>query len=338
MAGYANAVEHVIQWAMDFSNPVALRKEAERLKKLVAVEDERLEKSRLSTLGHRENHMFVLLSGIKINTKQRDLYVLGYLKELDVPLRVDDLLRCSSGGIDYYSIARAFNYPCVELCIDKALVGDDYGKSAYFAHLTTSLIKIRMETDFSVIAISDHPWSAMPNIQDGRVGIRHLELPQSIVFTKKDPLDSEIIADFISRHFLNFGEMVNDNDAFSLAVRAYAFDHLQRDLRLKMANIWLGIEALFPAMSELNFRVATYISLILEPYGESRYTRYRTVSKLYGLRSKAVHGAKIKDDALTQGVRESKELLAQIIRKFIEIGHVPSIDDLNMYLLGAKEL
>jgi len=66
----------------------------------------------------------------------------------------------------------------------------------------------------------------------------------------------------------------------------------------QLAIIWSGIEALFGIDTELSFRVSLYSARFLEPEDRSKQVEvFSTVRELYKVRSRAVHGARIKGDA-----------------------------------------
>jgi len=61
------------------------------------------------------------------------------------------------------------------------------------------------------------------------------------------------------------------------------------------------------------WRMALSVASLLEPRGKQRYERYRQTKKLYKIRSKAVHGAELNDDAIRQHVIQSRKLLSDLI-------------------------
>ena len=90
--------------------------------------------------------------------------------------------------------------------------------------------------------------------------------------------------------------------------------------------IWAGIEALFGIQQELSFRLSLYIAKFLAGNGPSDETRnlFEDVKRMYGIRSKAVHGSKIKSDE-NESVTDSSRLLHRLIKKCVELDALPDI-------------
>jgi hypothetical protein len=98
--------------------------------------------------------------------------------------------------------------------------------------------------------------------------------------------------------------------------------------RAQLALIWAGIEGLFGVDSEIVFRVSLYSAKFLaadDP--EQQRVIFNDIKRLYGVRSKAVHGGKLKGDPLSS-VAESASLLSRLIRTCIERRSPPVIDAL----------
>ena len=100
--------------------------------------------------------------------------------------------------------------------------------------------------------------------------------------------------------------------------------------RIQLAILWTGIEALFGVTSELSFRISLYIANFLaDDVKEAKSLAYR-VKKLYGIRSSAVHGNKLKDKD-REMVKETAILLQRLIRKCIANKMLPNIDELLFF-------
>ena len=94
-----------------------------------------------------------------------------------------------------------------------------------------------------------------------------------------------------------------------------------------MALIWSGIEGLFQIDFELSFRLSIYIAKYLSPRSRARQKAiFEEVKKLYGIRSKAVHGGKLKEP--NDAVKNSLEMLRRLVVKSAERGALPKSDEL----------
>jgi hypothetical protein len=80
------------------------------------------------------------------------------------------------------------------------------------------------------------------------------------------------------------------------------------------------------------FRIALLAASLLEPRGEARKARFQEVKKLYGLRSKAVHGSALTDDLLQDAMSDSYHLLRDLILLAIERGHMFTMMDFDCAL------
>lgn len=122
--------------------------------------------------------------------------------------------------------------------------------------------------------------------------------------------------------------MLLDNDSYMTAIHAMASYQWHSMPRVQLAILWSGIEALFEASTEISFRISVYIANFLSCGNtDAAKNIFEQVRRLYGSRSKAVHGSKIKGD-IASLVSESAALLNQIIRRCAEIGSLPDINEL----------
>ena len=101
-----------------------------------------------------------------------------------------------------------------------------------------------------------------------------------------------------------------------------------------MLLVWAAIEGLFsPSRSELQFRISALIASYLEAPGSERRELYKQLAKLYGERSAAAH----RRSSIDRNVLfESMQILRRIIIKMLSDSSVPSKDDLEGALFGAK--
>lgn len=115
---------------------------------------------------------------------------------------------------------------------------------------------------------------------------------------------------------------------FQNAVHCLATYHWHSLPRAQLALLWAGIEGLFGVDSEIVFRVSLYTAKFLAPNDTLAQRRiFAEVKRLYNVRSKAVHGGRLKNDS-SNSVRESIELLRQLIVACIERKQLPSADQL----------
>ncbi len=98
--------------------------------------------------------------------------------------------------------------------------------------------------------------------------------------------------------------------------------------RVKLTILWSGIEGLFGVESEIVFRMSLYAARFLAIDDRAKQTEiFAKVKELYKVRSKAVHGGRLKFDP-EPSVRESAALLRSLILKCGETGALPNIESL----------
>lgn len=118
---------------------------------------------------------------------------------------------------------------------------------------------------------------------------------------------------------------------FSTALDALcSYLHTERD-RMKAAQLWVGIEAIFEVEFEISFRLPLLFALMLKPRGPGCKQLRDHVKKLYNERSRAIHGQEFKN--AKEHVHEVRKLLARLLTKIIEDGKLPTKQDFDDLVL-----
>lgn len=187
-------------------------------------------------------------------------------------------------------------------------------------------LRTRTLAEILVPAVSDHSWSTMAAIKDHRCRAHLLEdAPQARRLV--DPV--AVTADdlrWVSATLLSFIHL-RSTPHFQLAVEALATHHHQTSERMMVAILWSGIEALFGIQSELRFRLAALVAATLEPRGATRTELYHRVTKLYDVRSVAVHGGKVSNARLRVHAIEVRSLLSRLLCSFVDTRNLPSREE-----------
>ena len=127
--------------------------------------------------------------------------------------------------------------------------------------------------------------------------------------------------------------LLDDHAEFELAAGAIDRGQFVRESSLALVSLWAAIEALFsPSTSELSFRVSALVASYLEPPGQRRFERQKSIAKLYTKRSAAAHGKPSHDP---QNIVDSFNLLREILIKMLDAGEVPSKAQLEALLFGG---
>lgn len=134
-------------------------------------------------------------------------------------------------------------------------------------------------------------------------------------------------ANWIAKHY-STARMLLDDDSFQTAVQCLSSYHWHPNPRIKLALLWAGIEGIFGAQSEIRFRLSIYLARFLSPDDEVERQRiFDLVKSLYGTRSNAVHGGKLKGN-FDSAATDSANLLNRLIIKCSETGLIPKEADL----------
>jgi len=129
------------------------------------------------------------------------------------------------------------------------------------------------------------------------------------------------------RAYYSSAQGLMDDHRYQNAVHCLASYRWHSLPSAQLAIIWSGIEGLFEIDYELSFRLSLYVAKYLSPRNRARQKAiFDQVKKLYGIRSRAVHGGKHKrfDDA----VKASLKILRRLVVKSAEKGELPKSDEL----------
>lgn len=249
---------------------------------------------------------------------------------------------------EYIEILPAHCEPSSELIIDLSLGEVDLGVMAIFLRRVGAQVRISGSTGKELVA---RTWNAqwdivllgalfdcdlVANFQSDTAA-ELLSSSSSLAVTNyhfrggvtsKYTLTSDDIS-WLNENFSNARTLL-DIDRFQDAVRARSSYNWHPNPRAKLAVLWSGIEGLFDIQGETVFKLSLYAAKFLEPNDrEEAKLILSRIKKLYKSRSSAVHGSKIKGD-LNDLVSESSILLERLLRKCIELGSIPNIEDLTL--------
>lgn len=126
----------------------------------------------------------------------------------------------------------------------------------------------------------------------------------------------------------SFRTLIGDQQ-FSSAMRYFGNAHYLFDLEHRIMLLWAGIEGLLQVEAEHNRRIALYSAILMKGDQQAKSDRFELVKKSYSLRSRVVHGAKPTKEKLEAGYAEATNLLADLLGSCVELGRVPSRDELD---------
>ncbi len=133
----------------------------------------------------------------------------------------------------------------------------------------------------------------------------------------------------------HFQWLMSTSAAYALAVDSLCQHNHQSNLRMAAAMIWSGIEALFGMKGgETTYRLALYISAILEGPGAARYELFKKTKEEYNTRSRIVHGSATDEEAIRRHILKARSLLSRLICRMTESQGVPATETLDKLISG----
>lgn len=296
-----------------------------------------------------DGNWYILLAGLpRFETSSVLAPGLG-LRPLEAPLSIFDLAAAGAVGFKGWAALEQFAHSCtaeIESAKDANITpGYDTLNRAW---LTTGLLVLRGFTRVWGVACSGYSWNLIAGHQ-----LRHSEhfkkqaAEEGIdraVFQPRHSLSpfrgnlldyhltcfvdagcrndapNEADAEWITNRFDTFNRLASDNEAFRFALEAAIDWRFAKEPRSAVARLWGGIEALFGITSELVYRISLYSACLLAERGEHRKRKFQDVKRLYGLRSKVVHGEKLADEKISQAMSDSFHLLRDLLLVEVERG------------------
>ena len=110
-------------------------------------------------------------------------------------------------------------------------------------------------------------------------------------------------AEWVSGHLEKFNSLAAEDERFRFALESAVDWRYAKDPRAGIARLWAGIESLFGISSELVHRVSLFAATVLMPRGEGCVGEFKRLKKLYGMRSKAVHGEPLHETELIDALQ-----------------------------------
>ncbi|MBO1897609.1 hypothetical protein HNW13_017880 [Shewanella sp. BF02_Schw] len=202
--------------------------------------------------------------------------------------------------------------------------GKELASRAWNAQWDVVILSALFDCDAVVNFQSDTPAELLTS--DSRLAVTNHHMRGSI--NSHYPVGAEDI-DWLNVHFHNARHLLGV-DRFSDAVSARSSYRWHPNPRAQLAVLWSGIEGLFDIQGETVFKLSLYVAKFLEPNDkEQAKLLLSDVKKLYKSRSSAIHGSKIKGDRNLL-VSESSKLLERLLRRCIEVGSIPNIEELTL--------
>lgn len=320
-------------------------------------------KSQTANIEAHDGNWYILIAGLPRPTNSIILAPGVTLCPIEQPLSVFDLASAGAVGFQFWAVLEPLANACwseIESAKDSDIVpGYDTLNRAWLA---SALLVLRGYTRHICVACSSYSWNLVAGHQIRTSHVFHQRLaeegPDEAVFhskrdlpkfqgnlldyhismlTNKDAKSDELSIDdaaWINQHFNTFNVLAADHPSFRFALEAAIDWRFAKDARSAVARLWGGIEAIFGITSELVYRISLLCACFLAERGNGRKVKFEEVKKLYGLRSKVVHGEQLSPEKIASALNDSYHLLADLLLYTIDKGHVLGQDDFDKEVFG----
>ena len=292
---------------------------------------------------------YILLSNLDIEEPFSQLGSGVSIRRLDCHISVFDLAATGAAGFREWAMLEPFLPKCVS---EIETAQDAATKPGYDtlnrAWLASALLKLKGYNAHLPLACSSYSWNIVAGHQERTKWIFEEELKEKGVASavnspRRDlpPFKGQLLelhtkflvpdnakttlvkedAYWIRNNYETFNSLAAESKSFRFALATAVNWQYSSEPRIAIAQLWSGIEAVFDISSELSYRISLLIASMLEPRGVARQARFAQVRKLYGVRSKAVHGEELSDVKLTRAMLESFDILSKLLLLNVEKGH-----------------
>lgn len=301
---------------------------------------------------------YILVWGLEL---ANDIHYLGHgltLRKLESPISVFDLAAAGAVGFHEWAVLE----PMVSGCFCEIESLGDYAKTPGYdtlnrAWLVSTMLKLLGFGKHLCLACSSYSWNIIAGYQKRT---KHIFFDQMIdegveaavynskrklpdfegglldyhikFFVEKDKRNDAFNKEdelWIKQNFEILNNLAANSNKFRFALEAATDWRHSKDLRAAIARIWSGIEAIFGIKSELVYRISLLASSVLIERGQHRKNKFDEIKRLYGIRSKAVHGEALPEEVLIKGMNDSYELLRDLLFWIIAKGCPPTQKDFD---------
>ena len=216
-----------------------------------------------------------------------------------------------------------------ELVVDATLFEDNTERIFPTAEAILAGLRIRTGAEIVCPAVCERSWSALRATPPNECKAFHFERGQSHQMAVEPKL---LLPEDLEWVRGNLGTIVKltEDESFETAVEALCTYMLASSDRMKVAQLWAGIDAIFDIEYELRYRLATLSAKLIGSTPAECLEVYADMKALYGERSKIIHGRQIgkkkesHDATVRLHINRIRARLAGILTKLIARGKVPT--------------
>jgi hypothetical protein len=273
------------------------------------------------------------------------------LRQIPCPITIFDLAEAGAAGFSAWAALE----PLCKCCFAEIESAKDADTAPGYdtlnrAWLATALLVLRGFTPLRSIAYSSYSWGNIagchkrfavkipgrtkPALPQFKGALLDFHFKSIIDTTPRLEAVSNEDAVWIQKHFNRFNQLASESEKFRFALEAAIDWRFAKEPRSAVARIWSGIEALFDINTELVYRISLISACLLTPRGLERKERFDAIKRLYGFRSKVVHGVKLPDEKIFEVVGDSFHLLRDLLLLSVEKGHPLDQKDFDAAVFG----
>jgi len=214
-----------------------------------------------------------------------------------------------------------------ELVIDAERFEENTERIFPTAEAILAGLRIRTGAEIVCPAVCEKSWAALETAPPNRCRAFHFERGLSHQATVEPKLLLVDDFDWVRSNLAKIVQLTED-ESFQTAVEALCTYMLAASDRMKVAQLWAGIDAVFDVQYELQYRLSILTARLLCPPGKKCREVYNETKTLYGERSKILHGKKVSEDKIRAHIIAVRTRLAQILTRLIELGEMPDFEEM----------
>ncbi|SHJ30469.1 hypothetical protein SAMN02745146_2829 [Hymenobacter daecheongensis DSM 21074] len=306
--------------------------ELKKLERLASYFENRKKEATERLKEEKGKYWYFAIIGFVSDDSVLEIEPLARIQKVENPAGEIELACALKNKNLFSSIGRYSQKVTYELAISKEFAKDDQG-AFNIAWWIVSALRIRNLVEVLIPVVTDYSWSVIAALPDSSCYARLLEdIPQAKFYTVRKPVNQDDL-NWVGKYLVSFVKLL-EFPKFRLSVESITTHHFASSDRMAVATLWAGIEALFDIQSELRFRIAVSIASILEQRGIGRKNLYKTVKKMYDIRSKAVHGSPLGKIRIEDHIIDTKVLLSNLLCCFIEHGDLMNEEQIDDLIFG----
>jgi len=270
---------------------------------------------------------FILGNGIYF--EKDEIEILPYLKLRKVEkLSVFELAGLGAKGFQQWSLIEPFCYLKNNFEIisseNNATSGYDILNRAW---LLNTLLVLRKKTSINSIALLNQSWNTLKEVGEVQANLCDYHVKMLKITDLNELKIEEKDISWIKENYETANMLANKHEKFRYSLEVINSWRYCIDIKSAIAIIWAAIESIVDVSSEITYRLSLSISSLLYQRGDDRIKKFQEIKKLYGLRSKVIHGNNLKENEMEHALINSFNLLSELVIYMIENNRMVNVSD-----------